>query len=426
MRWARRTGQSGTPLLDRQRAKILAWACILIAVNQLGFGAIVPIVPLYAEAYGVTDFAVGVTIAVYGFARFVANVPAGRLADVGGRRVTLAAGGVITVIGNVLTALAPNYELFLGARFVSGFGAAMVLMGGTLVVNDIASMWNRGRLMSIYQGVFVFAVGLGPIPGGLMGEHFGLQITFLAYAALAAGVTAIAWFAMPETRGFRTDQPSVTFGQGAPAATVSSSPAPVSTGIAWTPFVLISTVSFMSFFARTGAVFNVIPLLAEDRMGLTPDRIGLGLGMLSLMGVILAYPSGWLTDRYGRKFVIVPSTILSGCSLLLFAAADDFTGYLFAAFVWGAAGGIASSSPGAYAADLAPPGRSAWLLSRHRTISDAGYVVGPLLLGGLATLASPSVALWTCAALVASTGIAFWLRAPETLRPRSGPVAAGD
>ncbi|HEV2528874.1 MAG TPA: MFS transporter [Thermomicrobiales bacterium] len=409
--------------MDRQRAKILAWACILIAVNQLGFGAIVPIVPLYAETYGVTNFAVGVTIAVYGLARFVANVPAGRLADVHGRRVTLAVGGVVTVVGNLLTAVAPNYDLFLGARFVSGFGAAMVLMGGTLVVNDIASVWNRGRMMSIYQGVFVFAVGLGPIPGGLMGEHFGLQIPFVAYAALAAGVTAIAWFVMPETRGYRDGKAARPSGS---TDAHGETPAPASTAIAWTPFVLISAVSFMSFFARTGAVFNVIPLLAEDRMGLTPDRIGLGLGMLSLMGVILAYPSGWLTDRYGRKFVIVPSTILSGSSLLLFAAADDFTGYLFAAFVWGAAGGIASSSPGAYAADLAPPGRSAWLLSRHRTISDAGYVIGPLLLGGLATLASPSIALWTCAVLVALSGIAFWQRAPETLRLRSAAASASD
>ena len=425
MRWARRTGREGTPLIDRRRAKILAWACILIAVNQLGFGAIVPIVPIYAEAYGVTDFAVGVTIAVYGFARFVANVPAGRLADERGRRVTLAAGGVVTVVGNLLTAIAPNYELFLGARFVSGFGAAMVLMGGTLVVNDIASVWNRGRLMSIYQGVFVFAVGLGPIPGGLLGEHFGLQIPFFAYAVLAAGVTAIAWFAMPETRGYRDAGPAGSATTSLPSS-APAVPTPAGAGIAWTPFILISSVSFMSFFARTGAVFNVIPLLAEDRMGLTPDRIGLGLGMLSLMGVILAYPSGWLTDRYGRKFVIVPSTVLSGCSLLLFAAADDFSSYLFAAFVWGAAGGIASSSPAAYAADLAPPGRSAWLLSRHRTISDAGYVIGPLLLGGLATLASPTLALWTCAALVATVGIAFWLRAPETLQRRSAADPAGD
>lgn len=404
--------RSGEPLLDRSRARILVWACLLIAVNQLGFGAIIPVVPLYAQAYGVGEFAIGLTIAVYGLARFVANVPAGRLADLRGRRATLAVGGLITVAGNLLTALAPDYDLFLAARFVSGLGAAMVLTGGQLVVNDIASPHNRGRLMSIYQGVFGFAVGLGPIPGGFLASWLGLEVPFIVYAVLAGGVTGIAWFAMPETKDLRpparTDSP----------ASERSAPdrdAPSLTPSIRTPFVLISGVSFTSFFARTGALFNVIPVMAAGSMGLSPGQIGLGLGMNSLMSVLLAYPSGWLTDRFGRKAVIVPATILNGASLLLFAVADGFGGFLAAALVWGAAGGIASSAPAAYAADLAPPGRSGWLLSRYRTVADAGYVAGPLTLGFIATSVSPVAALWFCAALLIGAGVTFGLRAPETL-----------
>ncbi len=418
---------SGEPLLDRQRTTILIWACVLIAVNQIGFGSIVPVVPLYAEAYGVGEFAVGLTIAVYGLARFIANVPAGRLADLRGRRATLAVGGVITVVGNLLTAVAPNYELFLGARFVSGLGAAMVLTGGQLVVNDIASPHNRGRLLSIYQGVFGFAVGIGPIPGGFLADRFGLEIPFIAYAALAAAVTVIAWFAMPETRDLRP--PHLASARTAVAAQAdSTSPStqpaqlPPFTPATRTSFLLICGVSFSSFFARTGALFSVIPLMAAGPMGLTTGQIGLGLGMNSLMSVLLAYPSGWLTDRFGRKAVIVPSTILTGASLLLFAAADGFPGYVFAALIWGTAGGISSSAPAAYAADLAPPGRSAWLLSRYRTFADAGYVAGPLLLGLIAYAASPVAALWACAALLVVAGATFGLRAPETLPARLRPA----
>ncbi len=425
MRGFRRRSGSGEPLVDRRRAKILAWACVLIAVNQIGFGSVVPVLPLYAETYGVSEFAVGLTIAIYGLARFIANVPAGRLADLRGRRATLAVGGIITVVGNLLTAVAPNYEFFLGARFLSGLGAAAVLTGGQLVVNDIASPQNRGRLMSIYQGVFGFAVGIGPIPGGFLADRFGLELPFIAYAVLAGGVTLIAWFAMPETRDLRAQQtatpsPASDFAGSTPAADSSSGttlPAPLSPATR-TSFLLICGVSFSSFFARTGALFSVIPLMATNQMGLSTGQIGLGLGMNSLMSVLLAYPSGWMTDRFGRKAVIVPSTILTGASLLLFGIADGFGGYVFAALIWGTAGGISSSAPAAYAADLAPPGRSAWLLSRYRTFADAGYVAGPLTLGFIATAVSPVAALWACAGLLVVAGATFAARAPETLPAR--------
>ena len=67
--------------LTGERRRTLGWICALIAANQLGFGAIVPVVPLYARDFGVAETAVGLTIGVYGLARFAVNVPAGRLAD---------------------------------------------------------------------------------------------------------------------------------------------------------------------------------------------------------------------------------------------------------------------------------------------------------------------------------------------------------
>jgi len=113
--------------LSRQGKSVLIWMCVLICANQLGFGSIVPVIALYAEDFGVTQTAIGLTIAVYGLARFLVNLPAGRFADIAGRKATLAVGGAITVIGTVLCAIAPSYEVFLVARFIAGAGAACVL-----------------------------------------------------------------------------------------------------------------------------------------------------------------------------------------------------------------------------------------------------------------------------------------------------------
>src|SRR5947209_11595843 len=131
--------------------------CVLIAVNQLGFGSVVPVTPLYAASFGVPPSAIGLTIALYGLARFLCAVPSGRLADRIGRRGTLGLGVAVTVLGNLLCALAPNYPLFLAARFVAGAGAALVITTAQIVLADISAPSQRGRFMGIYSGVFAFA-----------------------------------------------------------------------------------------------------------------------------------------------------------------------------------------------------------------------------------------------------------------------------
>lgn len=397
--------------LDRSGRHILVWMCILIAVNQFGFGAIVPVVALYAEDFDVSKTAIGLTIAIYGLARFLVNVPAGRLADLSGRRSTLAAGGAITVVGAVLCAVSPNYTFFLVARFIAGAGAAFVLTGGQIVLADIASPQNRGRVMAIYQGVFIVAVGAGAWPGGWLATNFGLAAPFWANAILAGALTVVAWFFVPETR------PRATTASGTvsfvPTATMFQQ---LHTLSASSGLMMIGAVSLAAAFARTGGLFNVIPLLAEDEMGLTPSQIGLGLGMISILGLVLVYPSGALVDHFGRKAVIVPSMILSGVAMISFAWADTFVTFMVASTFWAAATGIAGAAPAAYAADVAPPGMTASAMGMYRTLSDLGYVIGPLALGAIADLVSPDAALVVTAALLASIGVLFAMNALETLQ----------
>src|SRR3546814_3282810 len=85
----------------RSERRVLIWMCALVGVNQLGFGGIVPVLPLYAQSFGVSASAVGLTIAVYGLARFAVAVPSGYLSDLLGRRPTLAVGGAITAFGKI-------------------------------------------------------------------------------------------------------------------------------------------------------------------------------------------------------------------------------------------------------------------------------------------------------------------------------------
>jgi MFS family permease len=396
----------------RSSATGVLWGmCALIAINQLGFGAVVPVLALYAQSFGVTQAAIGLAVAIYGLARFLVAMPSGQLADRLGRRSALALGGLVTAAGNLLCSYAPTYPAFLGARFVAGAGAAIVLTTGVIVLADITTPARRGRVMAIYQGVFLFAVGIGPWPGGLLAERFGLAAPFLVYAVAGGLASAVAWLTIPDTRRFST---AADAGTAAPALAFA---AQIRYLVRRIGFVLVGLVSFMNAVARTGALFSVIPVLARDRLALSADRIGLGLALASVVGLALAYPAGALVDRYGRKTVIVPSTIMAGVSVVLFVVAPSFAWFLAACVAWSIAGGISGAAPATYAADVAPPGMNAAAMSAYRTVSDLGYVIGPIGLGFATDLVGADATLIATAALLVLVAVAFWRFAPESFRP---------
>lgn len=389
------------------QTRVLIWMCVLVAVNQLGFGAMVPSLALYAQSFGVPASAIGMAVAVYGLARFASALPAGQLSDRVGRRPSLAIGGLISAVGNLWCAWATSYPEFIVARFVAGFGAGLILTTGQVVLADISTPEHRGRMIAIYQGTFIFSVGIAPFPGGLLAEHYGLAAPFVATGIASLLATVVAWFAVVETREMARS--SSTSGATMPSFATQMR---VLTG--HVGYMLVSLISLMNAVVRTGGLFAIIPILATARLGLSVSAIGFAMMLGSVAGLFAAYSAGWLADRYGRKTVIVPATVISGISMVLFCFAPNYAWFTAACIVWGIAMSAGGAAPAAYAADTAPPGMNAAAMSTFRMTGDFGYVLGPLALGFIADLYGPITALLGGAAVLVLVGLAFAIVAPET------------
>jgi DHA1 family multidrug resistance protein-like MFS transporter len=384
--------------------------CVLILVNQIGFGIITPVLPGYARSFGLGAGSVGLVIGIYGFARFLANVPAGQIAERRGRRQVLIIGTLITSLASALMATAGSLPFLLAYRLLAGLGAATVLTGGQIMVGDISTPENRGRMMSTYQGFFMIGVGLGPTPGGILADHFGLRAPFIAYAVFSALACLVALSLIRETR---PTPGSAAAAAAAEAQATGRDGARIRSTLMGTPFLLIGAVSFVQFFARTGAVFTAIPLLGVDRAGLSASQIGYAMTAVNLINIATLYPSGQLADRLGRKLAIAPATIVCGLAMLLWAWSSSYTGFLVAAAVWGLGSGISGPSPAAYVADLAPADLRGRIFGYFRSVSDFGYIIGPLLIGAMIDRTGYGVPLMVTAAMFFGSGILFWLLAPE-------------
>ena len=383
---------------------------MLIFANQLGFGAMVPSLPLYAETFGVSGAAIGLAIGVYGLARFVLAIPSGQVSDKWGRKPALAIGGFLSTAGNLLSVDATDYPEFLIARFIAGAGAGMVVTTGSVILADITTPARRGRVIAIYQGTFIFAVGIGPFPGGLLAQNFGLlaPLWFCAFASFIAG--SIALFSVKETRHLARQKEI----KGTVLPSLADQLKLLSKNIG---FVLVSGIALSHALTRTGGLFNIIPIIGSFRIQLAYDEIGIALAIGSLLGLCAVYPAGVAVDRWGRKAIIVPFTFVTGISFLLFAVAETFFWFAFANALWGIASGIGGSAPAAYAADSAPPGMNASAMSLFRMLGDIGYVVGPILLGFIVDIHGTNVALYTAASILFIISTLFARFAPESYKP---------
>jgi len=398
-------------------------------IVMLGIGVVGPILPLYAKGFGATTTMVGVLVASFGFARLFMNLPAGQLNERFGRKPILMASGVIVFVGAILSGLATSYSLLVLWRFFTGLGSAMYTTTAMTVLADISDRSNRGRMMSIYQGGLLLGASSGPALGGYLGEFVSYQAPFFVYGSMSLLAAVWVLLRLPETN------PSVNpatlksreAGDRRPAKeanrTSGGGPGAFRLVALNLNFWLIAFVSLAVFFTRTGSRTSILPLLAVSRLGLTESQLGLALTLAAGINLVMVYPAGWLLDRYGRKSVIVPSTIVSALALYTFTNCASWPGFLTSAALLGLGTGIAGPAPAAYVADIAPAGGTGIAMGLYRTVSDAGFVAGPVLLGWLADLGGNdySLSLLVNGGLLLASGFLFGLLARET-RAASSPA----
>lgn len=278
------------------------------------------------------------------------------------------------------------------------------------VASDISTRENRGRTMSVLNGTVFLGTGVGPIVGGLVAQSYGMQAPFFLTAFLGLAATLWALWRIPETRrlaeGPKTGESPLE--SSIPAAG-GLRPLLLNAN-----FLLVGLIGFSLLFTNTGARNVAIPLLGYSKLALSEAQVGFVIAMISVADVLVIFFGGMVSDRFGRKVVIVPAFAVAAVSLVLFAQGDSYAFFLFSAAVYGIGRGIAGSAPAAYALDIAPQGSYGPASGLYRTFCDVGLMLGPVTLGWIADVASLSWALYFNAGLLLFSALLFGVLARET------------
>ncbi len=175
-----------------------------------GQGVISPVLPIYADSFGVSTAMIGATVTAFGLARLVTNVPAGIYADRRGRRALLIGGPLITAVGMLGSGLSADIWTLLAFRFVAGLGSGLYMTGAQIYLLDIAAPEHE-IAPGLIAGMAFNGRGIGM--GTMMGRELasyalsgdrdtsGFPVTtpdkFVMHAFHGIGVSmSIKWFAL--------------------------------------------------------------------------------------------------------------------------------------------------------------------------------------------------------------------------------------
>ncbi|MEI8022655.1 MAG: MFS transporter [Actinomycetota bacterium] len=397
----------------------LAQFSLLVGVNALVGGMIGQertVLPLLAKnEFGLTAFTASLTfIVAFGAVKAITNFFAGTLSDRHGRKPVLIAGWLIGLPIPLLIIWAPTWGWIVFANVLLGINQGLTWSTTVIMKIDLAGPKQRGFAMGLNEAAGYGAVAVTALATGYIAQHAGLRpepfFLGIAYVGLGLG---ISFFFVRETRAHAHYEASNR------ATTNDTHKQSLSTKEI---FILTSfRDKALSSCSQAGLVNNLNDGLAWGLFPIFFLAAGLSISRIGILAAI--YPAVWglgqlytgaLSDRIGRKPLIVGGMIVQALAIAWIGATSSFTTWAVGAVLLGA--GTAMVYPTLLAAigDVANPTWRARAVGVYRLWRDSGFAVGALLAGILADLVSITAAIYAVATLTGLSGIVVAIRMNET------------
>jgi MFS family permease len=335
---------------------------------------LLPIVPLYLRDAGLSYTTVAVVLAALGMGAVIGGLPIGGAAARYGPELLFVGATIATALTSALLGVSTAVLALVAFRLVYGMGAVGIRVSAQMLVNRATATRSRGRGMSILGGAVRLAFFVGPLVGGLLVDVAGFSVAFAACGATTL-IGLVPFFAVRRDRpeGRRFDRPALPLA-GLWAAVRRHRSLLLLAGIG--P-ALVMTV-------REGR--NVVVPLIGDELGLGATAVGALVAIGTGADLLLFPVAGWLMDRFGRLFAIVPAFSLLGLGMLVLGLSDTTSGAIVAGVIMGIGNGMSAGTMLTLGGDLAPADAGPFL-SALGMMQDLGVVVGPIVVGWMADTA---------------------------------------
>ena len=410
------------PLLRDLPVEVAVLASIAFFV-ALGFGIVIPSIPIFADSFGVSALAASAVVSAFALMRFVSSPLAGAWTNRFGERGVLATGLAIVAVSSFFAGLSQSYVQLLILRGIGGIGSAMFTVSAMALLLRVVVADQRGRASAAWQGGFLIGGVSGPAIGGLV-LAISIRAPFFFYAGTLTIATVVAIVFLSPQRIAKREQ-AVEAEGGEPAERLSGwSELKEALGMrAYRAALAVNLASGLTAFGLRSAL---IPLFVVEGLRQGPSLSGWAFLVAAVTQAVLLLPAGRLTDLRGRRPAMIIGSAASVIGMGILVADDLATGspslaltvFFISMAVLGVATAFLGSAPSAVVGDIMGGRQGGSVVAAYQMVSDFGAVVGPLIGGLLLDLYGFDYA-FAFGAAISAIALAFVLVMPETLRKRA-------
>jgi MFS family permease len=351
----------------------------------VGFGVLVPVLPVFARSFGVGNLQVGAVISAFALMRLVSSPLCGRLIEHWSERVVMSTGIFIVAISSGLAGVSQSYEQLLVLRGVGGIGSAMFTVSAFTLLLGSVEAGLRGRAAGIFQGGFLIGGMAGPAVGGLL-SAIAITAPFFFYAGTLA-VAGTVGLVLLRSRDARPDEPGAARTAFREVVRDPRYQAACVTNLAqgWTSF---------------GVRSSLVPVLVVEVLHRPTWWTGAAFAVAAVAQTIAVGPAGRFTDTVGRRPAMIGAGVGAGVSILAVPFAPNIWLLIVALCAYGVASAFLGTAPAAAVGDATGGGRSGTAIAAFSMCADIGAIIGPLVAGLLADMVSYPVAFGAGAGLM--------------------------
>jgi MFS family permease len=336
---------------------------------NLGQGVLRPAFPLYLRnVFGATYRMVTLIPVVFGVGKWAASLPTGYLLHRLGRVPLTVSGLGIIAACDLASLVVVHYVAFLGVRGLAGGGWAMF---ATVATTAMVQRRARGQAISFLLMSESLGLLLGSMAGGWLFQMAGPASPFVMEAGcMIAAALVVGLLGLPAPPSPRN--------QTGPEA-------PSLREVVRAPGVMLACIVNAAVMAvQTGVLVFLFPLYLAERGHFDPVAVGYLIALTVLGRLLALWIGGRVSDRHDRMSVLAVS--MAGFAIALGTLPGVTEGWLLG--VWslliGVGGGLVAGLPTAIVGDRVDPSQSGVAIGWLRTVTDAGMLIGPLVMGPLA------------------------------------------
>jgi MFS transporter, ACDE family, multidrug resistance protein len=405
-----RQEQDSSPTPTKQRLPGEVWVLIFSnAVIALGYGVVSPVLPQYARNFGVSISAATFVITAFAVMRLCFAPATGVLIQRLGERRVYVTGILIVAVTTGACAFAQTYWQLLLFRSMGGIGSTMFFVSALGLMIRISPEGARGRVAGMFSTSFLLGSVGGPVLGAAT-VGLGLGAPFIIYGIALMIAATVVFFSL------RHSSLAAPAQQTEPTMTVR---------VALRQRAY--RAALMSNFAMGWSVFGLrmalVPLFVVEALDQGPGVAGLTLAVFALGNVSAVFPSGYLSDRVGRRTLLITGLSASAVATAVVGFSTSLPLFLAGAYVTGAASGMFSSPQQAAVADIiGSKARAGTAVATFQMMADLGSILGSLAVGQVAQHTSFGWAFVVSGGILMLAAIG-WMFAPETRgRPPAEPT----